>query len=521
MRRKRLRIGLKLLGVFETLPRRFILFCKHTLKIPFFKSTSHQLWPQKEPKAKSKKNKKNKNKKKSKNKKNITSLTTSCDKIEPSVAIKAAKQPNNFTKDTVEENESTSDDLPEFSDNVKDEATRQKLRLIGNAADDLIKDAVEKEKLKWSEKCKQYERTIQNHSLEISTKRANYNFAMKELSKYMQENDNLTSHMTEINSNLKLKDQKIAELKQDLERTKCKNKENEHSSQTLANIEKLIANNCPNLPRVPGKLFENIEQILNKMTSINNDKKTLYQEKKSLQKINKEFKKTIENFEIDLQHETEKSSTKIQKLKIDIEDMKYELQQEKSSQKQTNILFKSINGQLTKANEKNKILELQIMKHDSNESMILLDQKKEINDLKEKLEKSLKSSETMNKPMKETNYTVNQKTQITPAQVDAAISVNLTLTSNDQIAQEDKINVLNKMRDKVRSYAMKEGSLGKDYFNFTTVMAVNDILERSVADTIGEKIKGTVFGAANSCKTGKSFHNLTDAEKRFLRPDLI
>ena len=206
--------------------------------------------------------------------------------------------------------------------------------------------------------------------------------------------------------------------------------------------------------------------------------------------------------------------------------MKYELQQERSSQKKTKVDNKTISEQLTKANDKNKILELQIMKYDNNESLIISEQKKEIKDLENRLEKSLKIN--AKKSVKNNSSATDQQTQIQPAQADAAISVNLPLISDESIAEnastvdkflnhEDKMIVLNKMRDKARAYAMKEGSLEKEYFTFNTVMVVNDILEKSVTDTVGENIRGT---AANKCRLGKSFHNLTKAEKSFLRPDL-
>ena len=177
--------------------------------------------------------------------------------------------------------------------------------------------------------------------------------------------------------------------------------------------------------------------------------------------------------------------------------------------KKDKIENKNISDQLAKSKLKIEILEAQIIKQDDT-AVIIDDLKNEIEDLKNRLNK---------KSEKETFTNKDQEKKMRPSQTDAAISVNL-LTNNEStndLESNQKLDVLNKMKEKARTYAMKEGSLEKEYFSFKSVMIVNDILEKSVRDTIGEKVVGRVYAS----KAGKSFDNLSDKEKNFLRPDLV
>ena len=95
------------------------------------------------------------------------------------------------------------------------------------------------------------------------------------------------------------------------------------------------------------------------------------------------------------------------------------------------------------------------------------------------------------------------------------------MTKNNQTGQnlddEDKLMILNKMKERARKYAMKEGSSENEAFSFDTVMIVNNLLEKSVKDVAGEMI----YSERSAKKKGKNFDSLTVNEKRFLRPDLL
>ena len=245
------------------------------------------------------------------------------------------------------------------------------------------------------------ELTKTNHkNLREIQKLEKQNFSLKENSN-KKDNQLQTCYQQISQSKLTIKSKEniINKLTNDLENQKSSQrniKDIQDMSIKYNKIENLIAQKCPNLQKIslePGlsgstqsrsRLYENIEEILQKMLTINEDKKNLYQDKKRLQKENKESKKKIENLEIEFHQESEKSYKEKQKLTIEIEDMKYELQEGRKSIKRAEINFKDISEQLIKSNEKVKNLESQIVKQDVTE-LTLFKKNKEICELKEKL----------------------------------------------------------------------------------------------------------------------------------------
>ena len=175
---------------------------------------------------------------------------------------------------------------------------------------------------------------------------------------------NLTSEVSKMKSEMKFKEKTIETLRNDLEKTEPNAVIVDESSKRLEEIENLIAKKCPNLPKIQGKLYENIEEILQKMSEINDQKKNVYKDKKNLQKTNKDLTKKLENLESQYHSEIEKSSNKVQKLKVEIEDMKYDQQKKKIELMQSEIDKKTISEQLNKANRKVETLEGQIMIHE-------------------------------------------------------------------------------------------------------------------------------------------------------------
>ena len=345
-----------------------------------------------------------------------------------------------------------------------------------------------------------------NHKNQTSKQIENYKSTLNSMK---ISNQNLNNKISQYESDMISKQESIRQLTKELKDNKDISIDDYKKLQeSITKLDNLIAEKCPNLPKTKGKLYDNIVIILQKLSGLNNDRKIIHEEKKKLQKENKEIKKNFDNYKFQHQKDVHQSRENMIKLQTKITDMKYELDKEKESQIKLTLIKTRITDQLAKNDDKVKNLQSQLIKQD--EILQNISEKDdEINNLKKKL--TLKDDE-ISEFKNMTKIPSNLKTGV------------------DQM-NKSIMNTTCKMKDKIRIYAMKEGSLERKYFNFETLVIIDKILEKVAQDIFEEsnidkrverqKIMCVKSDNKVSNTNGKSFSNLTMKEKKFLRPDLF